>query len=134
MANFDDVTRIGLELPEVAVDTWFNTPSLRVRKKSFCRMWSEREYRRDGVDVEDGEVLVVMCDLEEKPALLASFRDVLFETPHYEGHGAMLVRLATVDEPDLADFLEDSYRLKAPKTLIRILDEAVTDTGPSAAE
>ena len=50
-------------------------------------------------------------------------RGVLFSTPHYEGYGAMLIRLADVSDDDLADYLEDSYRLKAPKTLIRRLDE-----------
>lgn len=124
MATFDDVTRIGLQLPEVTSSTWYGTPGLHVRKKGFCRMWSEREHVRDGVDLTESEVLVLMCDLEEKPALLASFPDVLFETPHYEGHGAMLVRLESVAETDLADFLEDAYRLKAPKTLIQRLNQS----------
>ena len=60
--------KIGLELPDVAVDQWFGTPALKVRKKSFCRMWGEREYIRHGVDPATHEVLVVMCDVEEKPA------------------------------------------------------------------
>ena len=79
MATWDDVVRIGLELPDVAVDQWFGTPALRVRKKSFCRMWSEREYTRDGIDPADHAVLVVMCDVEEKPALIDT-HDALFET------------------------------------------------------
>jgi len=121
MANFDDVTRLGRPLPEVDVGTWYGTPSLQVRTKSFCRMWSDREYARDGVEPSD-EVLVVMCDLDEKEALLETFPEVLFSTPHYDGYGAMLVRLANVDDADLADFLEDAYRQKAPKPLIKQLD------------
>ena len=39
------------------------------------------------------------------------------------GHGAMLIRLADVDLDDLADYLEDSYRIKAPRTLVRRLDD-----------
>jgi hypothetical protein len=84
-------------------------------------MWSEREYHRDGVD--DTEVLVVMCDMDEKPALIESSGGALFSTPHYDGHGSMLIRLADVDLDDLADHLEDSYRVKAPVTLIRRLDD-----------
>lgn len=83
-------------------------------------MWSEREHNRD--DVHDTEVLVVFCDVDEKPALLSSFSDVLFSTPHYEGYGAMLVRLGRATEPELVDWLEDAYRLKAPATLRRQLD------------
>ena len=122
MADFDDVTLIGSELPGVEVSTFYGTPGLKVNRKAFCRMWSDREHDRDGVH--DTEVLVVFCDLDEKPALIESSGGVLFETPHYEGHGAMLIRLADVDLDDLADLLEDSWRIKAPPKLIRELDES----------
>lgn len=82
--------------------------------------WSAREHARDGVH--DTEVLVVFCDLEEKPALIESSGGVLFSTPHYDGYGAMLVRLGDVGLDDLADVLEDSYRLKAPASLREMLD------------
>ena len=120
MASWDDVVRIGRGLPEVTVDDWYGTPALKVRKKGFARMWSEREYRRDGIDPTT-PVLVVMCDLEEKDALMASHA-ALFETPHYEGYGAMLIRLDQIGDDDLAGFIEDSWCQKAPKTLIKQLD------------
>ena len=47
---------------------------------------------------------------------------MLFSTPHYDGYGALLIRLDDVGADDLVDLLEDSYRLKAPKTLVRRLD------------
>jgi hypothetical protein len=121
MATFQDVKRAAAELPEVAESTSYGTASLKVRGKSFCRMWGEREHRRDRVD--DTEVLVVYCDADEKDALIESAGGVLFSTPHYEGYGAMLIRLADVQPDDLADYLEDSYRQKAPKTLLKRLDD-----------
>ena len=120
MATFDDVRRLAGELPEVTETTSYGTPAMAVRRKSFCRMWGEREHRRDGVS--DSEVLVVFCDPDEKEALIEVSGGVLFSTPHYEGYAAMLVRLADVDLADLADLLEDSYRVKAPATLVRALD------------
>jgi hypothetical protein len=120
MATFDDVRRLTADLPEVTESTSFGTPALAVRGKSFCRLWSAREHARDGVH--DTEVLVVFCDLEEKPALIESSGGMLFSTPHYDGYGAMLVRLDDVDLDDLADVLEDSYRLKAPASLLKALD------------
>lgn len=126
MATFEDVRRLGSELPEVTESVSYGTPALKVRSKSFCRMWSRREHDRD--DVHDTEVLVVFCDLDAKPMLLDA-HEALFSTPHYEGYGAMLVRLGDVDLDDLADWLEDSYRLKAPKTLVRRLDEAIDRQG-----
>jgi hypothetical protein len=120
MATFDDVSRLTADLPEVAEATSLGTPALAVRGKSFCRLWSVREHARDGV--RDTEVLVVFCDLEEKPALIESSGGALFSTPHYDGYGAMLVRLGDIGLDDLADVLEDSYRLKAPASLRKALD------------
>lgn len=84
-------------------------------------MWSDREYLRDGVDPTD-QVLVLLCDVDEKDALLSTYPGVLFSTPHYEGYGAMLVKLADVSDTGLADFLEDAWRQKAPAKLIGELD------------
>ena len=120
MATFDDVLRLGMALPEVIESTSYGTPALKVRKKLVCRMWGEREYRRDSVH--DTEVLVLFCELEMKQVLLDNHPGVLFTVPHYDGYGAVLVRLADVDLDDLADWIEDSYRLRAPVALVRQLD------------
>ena len=117
---FAAVVEAASQLPEVEESTSYGTPALKVRGKSFCRMWSEREHDRD--DVHDTAVLVVFCDLDEKDALIQSGDGVLFSTPHYDGYGALLIRLDDVGADDLVDLLEDSYRLKAPKTLVRRLD------------
>jgi hypothetical protein len=120
MATFEDVKRAAADLPEVAESTSYGTPSLTVRGKSFCRMWGDREHDRDKVG--GTEVLVVYCDVDEKDALIESAGGVLFSTPHYDGYGAMLIKLSDVQPDDLADYLEDSYRLKAPMTLLQQLD------------
>jgi hypothetical protein len=120
VASFDDVVRLTAGLPLVEMGTSYGTPSVKVKGKSFCRMWSDREYARDGVA--DTEVLVLFCELEEKEMLFESTTGVCFETPHYHGHGAYLVRMADVDLDELRDLLEDSYRLKAPATALKELD------------
>jgi len=66
-------------------------------------MWSEREHDRDGVH--DTAVLVLMAPVALKDQLLDAHPDVLFSTPHYDGHGAYLCRLDDVDEDLLADLL-----------------------------
>ena len=118
--TFEDCVRLTADLPEIEVSTSYGMPSLKVKGKSFCRMWSDREHDRD--DVHDTEVLVVFCEAEEKEALLDAHDGVFFETPHYVGHGAHLIRLADVDDDTLADALEHSYRLKAPPSVLRQLD------------
>ena len=119
--TFDDIKDLVAHLRGVEESTSYGTPSLKVRGKSFCRMWGEREYDRYGVD--DTEVLVVFCELDEKPHLIAASGGALFSTPHYEGHGAVLVRLDDVRRDDLAGYLEESYLVKAPPRLRSMLDE-----------
>ncbi len=121
MASFEDVVAITADWPGLTVDSWYGTAGLKVGGKGFCRMWSQREHDRDGVH--DSEVLVVMCDLDEKQSLIDSSNGVLFSTPHYEGHGGALVRLADVDHDALAGYLEDAYRIKASARLIKAFDE-----------
>jgi hypothetical protein len=106
MSTWKDVVAAGKRLPEVEEGTWFRTPCLRVRKKSFCRM------------KEDGETLVVrVVDLEDKEALLRSDPEVFFTIPHYEGHAYVLVRLDRVSPETLAEVVEDAWRLRAPDSL-----------------
>ncbi len=119
--DFDDVIRIGSELPDVEVSTSYGTPALKVRGKAFCRLWGAEEHERKGPV--DGEVLVVFVELAEKRAWIETSDGALFDQAHYQGHGSMLVRLDVVDSDLLADVLEQSYRLKASRTLLRKLDE-----------
>ena len=107
MASWADVVAIGTALPEVEESTWFRTPALKVRGKSFCRM------------KEDGETLVIqVIDLEDKEALLRSDPEVFFTTPHYDGYAYVLVRLDRIGREQLAELVEDAWRLRAPKSLL----------------
>jgi hypothetical protein len=49
--------------------------------------------------------------------------------PHYHDYPAVLVRLAAIEEDELAEVLEDSWRRKAPK---RLIAERDATRGPSA--
>ena len=108
MPSWDDVVAIGRGLPEVEESTWYRTPSLKVRGKGFARLRTEAE-----------GLLVLMCSLEEKEALLASGDPAFTTTPHYDGYGAVLVDLDRVDPGHLAELVEEAWRLKAPARLRR---------------
>ena len=104
MVTWGEVVALGNELPEVQEGTSYGRPALTVRGRMFVALRSKPD------------ALVVRCDLEEKPFLLESRSDVLFETPHYHGYSAMLVSLeATVE--DAREFVYDSYVMVAPKRL-----------------
>lgn len=103
MPTWDDVVTIATRLPEVEESTWYRTPSLKVAGKGFARLRTEAEGG-----------LVLMCELAEKEALLASGEPAFYTTPHYDGHGSIIVDLARVDPGQLAELVEEAWRLKAP--------------------
>jgi hypothetical protein len=117
MATFDDVIRLTAHLPEVTVSTSYGTPALKVRQKGFCRLWGDRD--RSKADVGDDEVLVVFCELDEKEFLLAESDGSIFNAPHYDGHGSVLILLDEIDLETLANLLMDSYLLRAPASIQR---------------
>lgn len=104
---FERVVRCAASLPEVERSTSYGTASLKVRGKSFCRMKEKMD-----------DVLVVMVPSGLKDALLEAEPDKYFETPHYAGYPAMLVRLNAVSDEELTNRLECAWMEKAPKALI----------------
>lgn len=114
MATEDDVRRIALSLPETIEKPWFGTPGFRVKDKGFLRIRSEAE----------GGLVCFVADLDEKEALLASDPGTFFTTPHYDGYPTVLVHLDAVDLDELAELITESWRLKAPKRVLRAYDAA----------
>lgn len=104
--------RLAAHLPEVEAADWYGTSALKVRGKGFARMI-------------EPNVLVVMCPMGLKEALMDAEPETFFETPHYRGWPAMLVRLDGVDDARLRDRLECAWREKAPKALVKAFDEGV---------
>ena len=113
MPTWDDVVAIGMRFPGVEVTTSYGTPALRVRRKFMCRLRTEP----------DALVLRVI-DLGEREALLQGQPEAYFSTPHYDGHPYVLVRLDQVDPVELAELLEDAWRVRAPKRLVAAHDDA----------
>jgi hypothetical protein len=106
---FARVRAAAARLPEVEESTWFGTPSLKVRGKSFVRL-------------KDPETLVVLCALDEKEMLMEADPKVYFETDHYKGWPAVLVRLKSIGPTQLRHRLEQAWRLRAPKRLVATFD------------
>lgn len=113
MATWATVKKLGKGLPEVEESIWFNTPSLKVRRRSFVRL-------------RERDVIVVLMDLDEKEALLAAEPHIFFQTPHYEGYPAVLIRLPQIDSAELAEVVTESWRRVAPKRLLREFDARTT--------
>lgn len=102
---FARVRKAAAHLPEVEAGTSYGTPALKVRGKLIARL-------------KDADTLVVMCAMDEKEMLMAADPEVYFETDHYKGWPAVLVRLKRIGTDRLRHRLEQAWRLKAPKRLV----------------
>ena len=112
MPNEDDARRIALSLPETTEKPSYGTPGFRVKDKLFARMH----------DLPD-TLVVLVADMDEKEALLASAPDRFFETPHYDGYPMLLVRLPVIDLDELREVLTDSWRVRAPRKVLPLLGD-----------
>jgi hypothetical protein len=119
MPSWSDVIAIGHRLPGVEESTSYGTPALKVRGKFMCRLRSEPD-----------ALVVRVIDLADREALLLGEPDVFFTTPHYDDYPIVLVRMDEVDPVQLAELVEDAWRVQAPKTLVASYEAATSGDEP----
>jgi hypothetical protein len=114
VVSHDDIRRIALGLPgSIEQPSYGGRPSWRTKARMFT-------WIRD-----NPEALVVWVEsLEEKAAMIGTEPDMFFTTPHYDGHPLVLVRLDAVDQDEAYELIVESWRLRAPKGLVKAWDLA----------
>jgi hypothetical protein len=102
--------RLALSFPEaVEKETW-DHPTFRVRDRMFMAMAA------------DGRSVTVKATREAQAALVGSEPET-FSIPAYVGHhGWVAVALHRVDPDELAELVEEAWRMTAPKRLVRAYD------------
>jgi hypothetical protein len=108
MADWETVREIAGVLPGAEESTTYGQPAFKVGGKLFS--WISPDRRAEGA-------LAVLVDPEEKELAIEASSGVLFQTPHYEGHAIVLMRLERVDRTELEERIEESWLLRAPKRL-----------------
>jgi hypothetical protein len=119
--TIDDVARLVSELPEVTDGerhghlTWF------VRGKAFAwqRPFSKADIKRFGdATPPDGPIVaMVVADLSEKEAVLATNTKGFFTIPHFDGYSAILIQLKAVPKKALREAIVDAWLAAAPRAL-----------------
>jgi hypothetical protein len=109
------------KLPEVEQSEWYGTPAIKVGTKSLAR-------------VKEPGVLVLRCPLEEKEMLMEAAPDIYFETDHYKGWPAVLIRVAKISTAELATRAERAWRMQAPQKLIAAFDARTQPQRPKASK
>jgi hypothetical protein len=116
--TWKQLSKLGRALPDVEEGTWYRTPALNVRGRSFVRL------------KEDGRsVVFILESVDEQQFLLESQPDVYFITDHYRGYPAVLARLAALRVAECRLRLKRGWRLKAPRDLL----PAKRPSGPTSS-
>jgi len=84
MRDWDAVVAAGLALPGVAEGSSYGKPALKLRGKTLA-----------GTTAPDRGSFVLQVTLAEKDVLLATDPDTFWQTDHYRGWPAILVRYGT---------------------------------------
>jgi hypothetical protein len=112
VVSHDDIRAIAMAMPGTEERASYGgRPSWRTKTRMFT-------WIRD-----DPEALVVWVESEEeKLALVASEPAKFFTTPHYDGHPIVLVRLEAIDDTEARELVTDSWRARAPRSLVKEWD------------
>ena len=122
MADWDDVRRLALALPETSEGTAHGNTAWRVRDKLFVweRPLRSKDLEALGGATPTGPVLGARVEhLVAKEALLADDPAVYFTTPHFDGYPAVLVALQRITAADLEELVVEAWLCRAPKRLAR---------------
>jgi hypothetical protein len=93
------------KLPAIEEATSYGTPSMKVKGKFLLRM-------------REPDILVLTCSLEEKEFLMQNAPKIYFETDHYKGWPAVLIRLSKIKDDELVHRIAVAWALQAPKKLL----------------
>jgi hypothetical protein len=122
MADWDDVRRLALALPETDERVSREHRQWRVKDKLF--VW-ERPLRRSDLEAlgdaaPAGPILGARVEhVVAKEALLADRSGVFFTTPHFDGYPAILIELDRIAGPELEEVVVEAWLCRAPKRLAK---------------
>jgi len=109
--TWDTVRSLVRALPGSEEGTSYGTPAFKVGGKLFVRLH------------QNSDSIVVRIDMAERTMRMQADPKAFYITDHYQPFPWMLVRLSAVRRDDLADLLEESWRLRAPQRLLAEYDD-----------
>jgi len=127
MADWEDVDRLAVALPEAESGTSYGNRAWAVKGKAFAweRPLRGTDRKALGDAAPDGPILGARVEhLVAKEALLADDPAVYFTTPHFDGYPAVLVRLERIGVDELEELLAEAWLARAPKRLAKAFLEA----------
>ncbi|HMI40017.1 MAG TPA: MmcQ/YjbR family DNA-binding protein [Sphingomicrobium sp.] len=105
MGDWDDVKAFSLSLPETELSTSYGRPAIKLRGKAF--VYPGRE----------ADSFAVASPLDEKEMLMLTDPETFWETPHYNGWPAVLVRYDRPDRERIETVITRAWWDRASKSL-----------------
>ena len=103
MKNWDEVLAFALALPQTELSTSYGKPAVKVRGKVF--VYPGREVGS----------FALAAPLDEKALLMETEPDTFWETPHYQGWPAVLVRYDSPSRERIEMVIERAWWDRASK-------------------
>lgn len=101
--NWDDVVRFACTLPDVEMLPFYGTPCPKLNGKALASPGRE------------AGSFAVMCKPDEKDILLTTDPVTFWQTSHYEGWHALLVRFGSDNPERVADVIRRAWWDRAKK-------------------
>jgi hypothetical protein len=101
--TWDDIVALALALPGTELSTSYGRPAVKVRGKMVV------------VTGKSDDHFVLPAPLDDIEVLIETQPEVFFQTPHYVGWEAVLVRYAASDAERIAVLIERAWARNASK-------------------
>ena len=113
---FDRVRAIALTFPAVEDSLTFGSPSLKVNGKYLAQIW------------QDGESLILSMEIVERDMWLQAEPNIFFITDHFRDWPGVLIHMDQINDDLLHDLIEQTWRRRAPKKVIKAYDAQQSGT------
>lgn len=104
--SFDEAVAFALTLPDTELSTSYGKPAVKVKSNGRAFLYTGHEHQ---------ESFGIAMDLDTIEMLKETDPDTFFQTPHYEGWAAVLVRFGSGDPERVRDMIERSRDWSAAK-------------------
>ena len=114
MATEADVRRLALALPGIVETERHGSIHYAIENKGIAWPYLARDTPKAKRTLRPG-IVAIRCPLPEKEMLIEAAPEIYFDDDHYRGFPAVLVRLAAIEETELAALLAKARELQAPR-------------------
>jgi hypothetical protein len=106
--TFDEAVAFALTLPGTELSTSYGKPAVKVNGRAFLYTGHE-----------DQSSFGIAIDLDRVDMLMTTEPETYWQTPHYEGWPAVLVRYDSPDQERVREMIERSHAWTAAKPPVR---------------